>query len=83
MAHEISPPAGVRLFGTPEEAALAQWDSTPGAHAHVIAIDASPDANCVFVTIETDATSTCLNRDIATCRRTSDGRWWESASAGA
>ncbi|MET0863960.1 MAG: hypothetical protein ABWZ98_06460 [Nakamurella sp.] len=76
------PPIGIRLFDTPQEAALDGWRTTPAAHPLVIAVQLGPSADRVYVTIQTDGHPGFHDRDISLCGRTSDGKWWEIGSFG-
>ena len=53
MTREADPaPAGVKLFDSPEEAALAGWRSTPAAHARVEGVEPSEIFDGVYVTVQ-------------------------------
>lgn len=77
------PYAGLELFDTPEEAALAGWRSTPSAPARVVAVVPATEFVGAYVTVQTDGQPGFHDRDISTCVQTPDGRWLEVGSAGA
>ena len=72
---------GLETFGTPEEAALAGWRSTPAAHAWVVEIAPATEFAGVYVTVQTDGHPGFHDRDISSCVRTRDGRWFEVGGA--
>lgn len=77
-------PAGVTLFDTPEEAALAEWAHTPAAGARVVEVGAGAEPNAVWVVLQLgEEASGFHDQDIVTCVRTPDGRWCSNGSTGA
>jgi hypothetical protein len=82
-AADDDPPAAVELFDTPEVAALSGWASTPAAHARVIEVRPTDAFDGVYVIVQTDGPPGFHDRDIASCVRTSNGKWWEAGSTGA
>ena len=55
-------------YPTPEQAALAEWDSLPGAEVRVIRVDYEDDDHAVVIT-DTVPSHPMWNH----CERTSDG----------
>jgi hypothetical protein len=76
-------PAGVELFDTPEEAALHGWASTPTANARVIEVRETDAFDGVYVVVQTDGHPGFHDRDIASCVRAPNNKWWEGGSTGA
>ena len=73
----------VDLFDSPEDAALSGWVSTPSAHAHVIEVQPTDRFDGVYVIVQTDAPAGFHDRDIVSCARASNGKWWDAGSTGA
>jgi hypothetical protein len=78
-----SSPLDVELFDSAEAATLAGWRSTPSARARIVAVRPSESFDGVYVTIATDGHPGFHDRDISTCVRAPNGKWYESGSAGA
>jgi hypothetical protein len=81
--HAADPHEGLETFGTPEEAALAGWRSTPTAHARVVEVTPATGFVGVYVTVQLDGHPGFHDRDISSCVQAPDGRWLEVGSAGA
>jgi hypothetical protein len=77
------PPVGVELFDTAEEAALSGWASTPSAHARVVEVRPTTDFHGAYVVVQTDGHPGFHDRDIASCVRASNRKWWENGSTDA
>lgn len=81
--HAVDPHEGLETFGTPEEAALAGWRSTPAARARVVEVTPATGFVGVYVTVQLDGHPGFHDRDISSCVQAPDGRWLEVGSAGA
>lgn len=80
---EVGPPARA-TYETPEQAALAEWRSTPGARARVVAIEPfEGDEGRLWVTVALDENSGMNHQEIEIVTRTPDGRWQGGSSFGA
>jgi hypothetical protein len=63
-------------YDSPEDAALAGWDSTPSAHAHIISVEVVGDRAQVVIATEGDPDG---DHDWAYCVR-QERRWHEALS---
>jgi hypothetical protein len=76
-------PDGADLFEAPEQAALSGWRDTPSAGARVVHVGPAQDPGAVYVYVQLEADPPgYYDQDIVTCRRTPDGKWFESGSTG-